>query len=249
MSELFSEEGFAPEGAEDVDFRHLDGTSCYCSPEAEACIREGLAATRPDRIHWIDGGDYHYLSRFTLEAAARECAGKPFALVLFDHHPDMQEPAFGEMLSCGGWARRALAEIPQLQQVLLIGINPDLELEFLDLVFEGVLAVTSDDLRHTGDHLGSDVTEMISLLEKDCPVYISIDLDVLTRSFARTNWDQGCMTLTQLEECCLRLNASHRILGVDICGGITLEKGASAQDYAVNLETRRKLSEFFASLL
>ena len=248
MSELFSEEGFAPEGAETVDFRSLDGTSCYCSPEAEAGIREGLAATRPDGIHWIDGGDYHYLSRFTLEAAARECAGAPFALVLFDHHPDMQEPAFGNLLSCGGWARRSLAEIPQLQQVLLVGINPDLELEFLDLVFGGVLAVTTDDLRHTGDNLSRDVTEMFSLLGKDFPLYLSIDLDVLTRDFARTNWDQGCMTLTQLEESCLRLAASHRILGVDICGGITREKGASPQDYALNLETRRKLSEFFASL-
>ena len=248
MSELFSEEGFAPEGAEELDFHSLEGTSCYCSPEAEARLREGLAATRPGRIHWIDGGDYHYLSLFTLEAAARECEGKPFGLVLFDHHPDMQEPAFGDMLSCGGWARRALSEIPQLQQILLVGINPDLELEFLDLVFEGVLAVTSEDLRHTGDSLSRDVTEMFSLLEKDLPLYISIDLDVLTRDFARTNWDQGNMTLTQLEECCLRLAASHRILGVDVCGGITREKGAAPEDYAVNLKTRAELSQFFASL-
>ncbi len=248
MSDLFSEEGFAPEGAEDLDFRSLDGTSCYCSHEAEARLREGLAATRPDRIHWIDGGDYHYLSRFTLEAAARECAGKPFALVLFDHHPDMQEPAFGDLLSCGGWARRALSELPHLQQVLLVGINPDLELEFLDLIFEGVLAVTADDLRHTGDNLSRDVTEMFSLLEKDFPLYVSIDLDVLTRDYARTNWDQGCMTLSQLEESCLRLAASHRILGVDVCGGITLEKGAAPEDCEVNLRTRRSLSQFFASL-
>ena len=248
MSELFSEEGFAPEGAEALDFRSLEGTSCYCSPEAETALRAALDAERPDRIHWIDTGDYHYLSRFTLEAAARANGGRPFALVLFDHHPDMQEPAFGNMLSCGGWARRALSEIPQLQQVLLIGINPDLELEFLDLVFEGVLAVTSDDLRHTGDHLSGDVTEMFSLLEKDIPLYLSVDLDVLTRDFARTNWDQGCMTLTQLEESCLRLAASHRILGVDVCGGITAEKGAAPQDYEVNLNTRRRLCGFFAAL-
>ena len=248
MSELFSEEGFVPEGAEVLDFRSLDGTSCYCSPEAEAALREGLAAERPDRVHWIDGGDYHYLSRLTLEAAARGCGDKPFALVLFDHHPDMQEPAFGDLLSCGGWARRALVQIPQLQQVLLVGINPDLELEFLDLVFEGVLAVTTDDLRHTGDNLSRDVTEMFSLLEKDFPLYLSIDLDVLTREYARTNWDQGCMTLAQLEESCLRLSASHRILGVDVCGGITREKGAVPEDYAVNLQTRGKLSGFFASL-
>ncbi len=248
MSELFSEEGFAPQGAEEKDFRALEGTSCYCSPEAETGIREGLAATRPDKVHWIDGGDYHYLSRFTLDAAARECGDKPFGLVLFDHHPDMQEPAFGQMLSCGGWARRSLAELPQLQQVLLVGINPDLELEFLDLVFEGVLAVTTDDLRHTGDHLSGDVTEMFSLLEKDLPLYVSIDLDVLTRDFARTNWDQGCMTLAQLKESCLRLAASHRILGVDVCGGITREKGAAPEDYAVNLRTREELSQFFATL-
>ncbi|MDO4826659.1 MAG: arginase family protein [Bacteroidia bacterium] len=248
ISELYSEEGFAPEGAREVDFRSLEGTSCYCSEQARERIGAELAAKRPGGINWIDSGDYHYLSRFTLEAAARQCGDSPFALVLFDHHPDMQQPAFGNLLSCGGWARGAFTEIPQLKQVLLLGIAPQLELEFLDLVFEGVLAVTTDDLRHTGDALGGDVKEMLSLVEKDWPIYISVDLDVLTRDFARTNWDQGCMTPAQLQECCRRLAASHRILGVDICGGITREKGGTPQDFALNLRMRESLSEFFASL-
>ncbi len=248
ISDLYFEEGFAPEGARELDFRSLEGTSCYCSAQAQERLRAALAAKRPGGINWIDGGDYHYLSRFTLEAAARECGDSPFSLVLFDHHPDMQQAAFGNLLSCGNWARSAFREIPQLKQALLLGIAPELELEFLDLVFEGVLAVTTDDLRHTGDALGRDVTEMLSLLEKDWPIYISVDLDVLTREYARTNWDQGCMTPAQLQECCLRLASSHRILGVDICGGITREKGGTPQDFALNLRIRERLSEFFASL-
>ena len=32
----------------------------------------------------------------------------PFRLILFDNHTDMQPPAFGGLLSCGGWAAEAL---------------------------------------------------------------------------------------------------------------------------------------------
>ena len=49
----------------------------------------------------------------------------PFRLILFDNHTDMQPPAFGGLLSCGGWAAEALEKLPHLQEVILIG--PDQE--------------------------------------------------------------------------------------------------------------------------
>ncbi len=232
-----------------VDLTALEGTNCYCDDCAASAIRDAIAALPVRALHWIDTGDYHYLSRLWLEKAAAEQGDAPFALVLFDHHPDMQEPAFGRVLSCGGWARDAFSGIPNLTQVLLVGIDPDLEVEILDLVFDGVLAVTTDDLRHTGDALSQDVLEMFSLLDPNIPVYMSVDKDVLTKDHARTNWDQGCMTLMQLEAAVRRIAAGHRLLGADICGGLSRDKGGSDADFEINLRTDMALEKLFGNLI
>ena len=236
-------------GAVVRDLSALEGTNCYCDGAAAAEIRSAIAELPAAALHWDDTGDYHYLSRFWLEKVAAEMGDDPFALVLFDHHPDMQEPAFGQVLSCGGWARDAFQGIPNLTQVLMVGVNPDLELEILDLVFDGVLAVTSEDLRHTGDGLSADVLEMFSLLEPRIPIYVSVDLDVLTTEYARTDWDQGRMTLAQLEAAVLRATAGHRLLGADVCGGLTRAKGASDSDMEINLKTSKALEKLFANLI
>ena len=235
------------DNAKVADLSALEATNCYCDASAQEAVRKAVEGMPACAVHWIDTGDYHYLSRFFLEKAAREY-GKPFALVLFDHHPDMQEPAFEGVLSCGGWARDAFTGIKELEQVLMMGINPDLELEILDLVFDGVLSVTSEDFKHTGDALSKDVLEMISLLEPGIPVYISIDKDVLTRDYARTDWDQGCMTYAQLEAAILSISRSHAILGVDVCGGVTRGKGGTDSDFELNLATDVSLSKLFGIL-
>ena len=49
----------------------------------------------------------------------------PFRLLVFDNHTDMQPPAFGGLLSCGGWAAEALKALPFLQELVLVG--PDRE--------------------------------------------------------------------------------------------------------------------------
>ena len=232
-----------------VGLASLEGTNCYCDDSAASAIRDAISGLPVRALHWIDTGDYHYLSRLWLEKTAAELGDEPFALVLFDHHPDMQEPAFGKVLSCGGWARDAFCGIPNLTQALLVGINPDLEVEILDLVFDGVLAVTTDDLRHTGDALSQEVLEMFSLLDPHIPVYISIDKDVLTKEYARTNWDQGCMTLPQLEAAVRRVAAGHRLLGVDVCGGLTRDKGGNDADFEINLRTDTALEKLFANLI
>ncbi|MDO5443216.1 MAG: arginase family protein [Bacteroidia bacterium] len=240
---------WSPVNAMETDLTGLEGTNCYCDETAAAAIRSALSELPVHAVHWIDSGDYHYISRFWLEKAALENPGRPFALVLFDHHPDMQEPAFEGVFSCGGWARDSFTGIEELKQVLMLGINPDLEIEILDLVFDGVLAVTSDDFRHTGDAIGQDVIEMLSLLDPGIPVYVSIDLDVLSGAGARTNWDQGVMTIAQMEAALKYVAASHEILGVDVCGGLTREKGAKDEDLELNAGTRRRLAAFVDNLV
>ena len=82
----------------------------------------------------------------------------------------------------------------------------------------------------------------------DLPVYLSIDKDVLSRDFARTNWDQGEMTLPQLKEIVRTIASRHEILGIDICGELSASKGATADDYAINRATNLELQDFFVSL-
>ena len=248
MSGALLDEGLPSvlEGSRTVDLSALEGTNCYCDADAQGSIRTALEDVPCRAVHWIDTGDYHYLTRFFLDKAASQSG--PFALVLLDHHPDMQEAAFEGVLSCGGWARDAFTQTESLTQVLLLGINPDLELEILDLVFDGVLAATSEDFRHTGDSVGQDVTEMLSLLDPHIPVYISIDKDVLQPRYARTDWDQGAMTLKQLETVLGTIASSHPVLGVDVCGGITRGKGGKDEDFEVNLATDISLSKLFANL-
>jgi len=83
---------------------------------------------------------------------------------------------------------------------------------------------------------------------RDLPVYLSIDLDVLSTEYARTDWDQGDMTLGELCGAIGELTATRRILGVDICGGNTPEKGASPEDLALNASTGEALYGLFRDL-
>ena len=83
----------------------------------------------------------------------------------------------------------------------------------------------------------------------DLPVYLSVDLDVLSEDYARTDWDQGCMTLDELSGALRGLCASRRLLGVDLCGGHTPEKGASPEDLALNASTGEALYGLFRDLI
>ena len=69
------------------------------------------------------------------------------------------------------------------------------------------------------------------------PVYISVDLDVLSPEYARTDWDQGSMTLEGLCSALSALGSSHRIIGADICGGITEAQGGTEADAELNRTT------------
>ena len=83
----------------------------------------------------------------------------------------------------------------------------------------------------------------------EVPVYLSIDLDVLSPAFARTDWDQGSMQLDALLAALRKLVAARPVLGVDLCGGLTPEKGASPADEALNARTGEALWEVFADLV
>ncbi|MBR5700300.1 MAG: hypothetical protein IKX37_04315 [Bacteroidales bacterium] len=232
FSGLFSRERalFPPELERDVhwdvlDFRSLDGTMCFCEEGSAEEIRRRLAeaTSTPDAaaavlLHWIDTGDYHYLTYFFLERIDR-----PFELVLLDNHPDDQPSVFGDgLLSCGGWVRTARERLPMLRAVERPGP-------------EGRSA------RGERFRIKSGMTAGVT--EGMLPVYISIDKDVLSREYARTDWSQGEMTLVELLEILERFRG-REILGIDLCGGLTEAKGATAEDFAVNARLDTALISF-----
>ncbi len=83
---------------------------------------------------------------------------------------------------------------------------------------------------------------------RELPLYISIDLDILSRTYARTDWDQGDITLEQMISSLTVMCRDRRIIGADICGGLTIQKGASAEDLATNAGTVKALTDFFTRM-
>ena len=227
FSGAYEAEGFLQElQGKGVPFRlvslgDVEGTTCYCDPAAEAEIGRRLEPRPEERVRWTDSGDYHYVSKIL---AAKEQA--PFTLVLVDNHPDDQEPAFGGVLSCGGWVRALREENPMLEEVWTLG--PDHRIRNASGTVDRELEGEIDDL--------------VAAVEGR-RLYLSVDKDVLDRAHARTDWSQGTYTLAQLEgwlDRLLRLD----VVAVDLCGELPLSKGATPEDLRVNCETNIELQEF-----
>jgi len=194
----------SPEDGRVIDLGGLEGCCCYCDDSAAELIRASIAGLGPEGIHWIDTGDYHYISLFWMEKIR-----EPFSLVLFDNHPDDMEPAFGaELLSCGGWVGTARRTLPLLEESLWNRIDS----------------------------------------REDLPVYLSIDIDVLSEEYASTDWSQGEMTLDELTSALEKLLSTRRVIGIDICGGLSTEKGALPKDLEKNRKVRERLLECILGL-
>ena len=77
-------------------------------------------------------------------------------------------------------------------------------------------------------------------LPASLPLYISVDIDVLSTEYARTGWDQGGMSLTELTALLGSLRTRYcgpggsGIIGADICGGVTRENGGCDADIELN---------------
>ena len=81
-----------------VEVQELTGSNCYCDEEAAKVLKEKLKKFSAEGMHFIDSGNYHYMSRIWLEKLET-----PFRLVVFDNHTDIQLPAYAAALDAGGW--------------------------------------------------------------------------------------------------------------------------------------------------
>ena len=224
FSGVYGEEGFpaalqaAGYDVVRLDFRTLEGTECYCDPEAETYLRKCFASCR-ERVRWIDGGDYHYLSKLFAEREK-----EPFTLVLLDHHPDDQAPALGEILSCGGWVRDLRRDCPALEGVIAVGPEGAIQTveefrsAFRDAAPARVYVSLDKDVMDSADARTNWSQGTLTLAE--------------VREMLRTVLESGA-----------------EIVGVDICGELSGAKGGHAEDFALNLKTNMALQAFVTEYL
>lgn len=214
FSGIYKNQNFYKNYAEEeifwTELSDLSGCNCYCDAEASDRIRKEIQAFTGKGLHFIDSGNYHYMTRLWLEKLQI-----PFRLLVFDNHTDMQPPAFGGLLSCGGWIAVSLEELPLLQEVILVGpdeeaytqVEPDLQQKVLFLSREKLSTMTAEEKEGFFNNLSEDL-----------PLYVSVDKDVLCKGDASTTWSQGDMHLLELMSFLELVLERQNILGMDVCG-------------------------------
>lgn len=190
-----------------VDCRDVASCRRFCDAGAADEIHSRISGLPSRDIHWIDSGDYHYITSFWCASLDR-----PFDLLLLDHHTDMQPAAFGGILTCGSWLLEMLNTNPMLRNVVILGASGSLRCETAGFG-ERVTMYSEEEVS------GLDTVGLYALAEKHlsgADLYVSVDKDVLDPSEYRTNWDQGSMRLEPL--CGLLSLLSEKIIGADLCG-------------------------------
>ena len=240
-------------------------------------------------VIFYGSGDFHHLTA-AFVAAVKE----PLTIVHFDNHPDWVR--FPATVNCGAWVNRAL-ELPHVRKVVTIGpcsddlVRPELQFANLGAVRDGRIVLYP--WRHPpsrvwggygrtwcytqrGRHLhwrnlaDEDWSGFLDELMTAIPtgaIWLTIDKDVLGRSDALTNWDQGELPLGHLLAAIENLAENRRIVGVDVCGDwseprfgdpfrATLayfdhppRQRPSAADLAVNARVNAQLIDCFARVL
>lgn len=206
FSGAYSLESFDKEpGIVRLDFRQLPGTDGYCSWEAAKAIKDRIKPFGPHGIHFLDSGDYHYVSKFWTDMIT-----EPFSLVLIDHHTDMQDSRIEGMLSCGDWVKAVIEENKYLEKVIVVGVPRESALKVDKELLSKVMFVTEQDFK-----------DFVSGKKEPAygkTIYISIDKDALSPEDAVTNWDQGEMREIDLRKFLFRQVERENVIGVDVCG-------------------------------
>ncbi|MCF0132501.1 MAG: arginase family protein [Blautia sp.] len=205
-----------------LDCKDIDGTNCYCDDAAKTVILSRISPYTDSAIHFIDSGNYHYLSRLWIERIK-----EPFQLIVFDHHTDMQPPAFGDILSCGGWILDAFDGVPDLKRLVLIGPSEEDFRDVEERLQKNTIYISENKIYESADRIENMFTEGDTNETNSgaltLPIYISIDKDILSKDELQTNWSQGSLSTDQLILCLTHIldyakEQSIRILGIDICG-------------------------------
>lgn len=214
---------------------HMTGVCAYCDTQAQNQLRKRIQNINQPVLAFLGSGNYHYIALFLMEKIRED-----FALVLFDHHSDMQCPAFGSLLSCGNWLRQAEEQLPHLKQVVLVGVDDSKWTELPN----------SNPVTLFPRTVISEKTDWLWELEQGIPypVYFSVDKDVFSKSVAWTNWDQGVLDLHQFSKAFCAVAEGHKVVGMDVCGEFPAMYGNLFVSNAANRknnQANRKLLELW----
>lgn len=200
-----------------IDCSDIEESHLYCSPSAYEEIRKRIEPFGISGIHFIDSGNYHYVTKIMTDFLKES-----FVLVCFDHHTDMQKPMVEGMTSCGDWAGQVLGENTYLRQLVLIG-PPQRDIDGIEIgktQSQNIQTGEKDKLlTFSEEELQNGTAKAkVAQIKEGLPFYISIDKDVLNRRFTETNWNQGDMPLPMLEHLLQFFLQKGKVCGVDICG-------------------------------
>ena len=222
-----------------IDLSDISGTNCYCDGDAQAQILERMEKYPVSGIYFIDSGNYHYVSKFWIDKIK-----EPFSLIVFDHHSDMQTARFNDMISCGCWIKVILDTNPYLRKVYIIGAKE-----------ESINAIPSQyrnrvKFYNETELFQEDRRNQFILENTDHPLYISIDKDILNATSAITNWDQGSLSLENLEKLLILILTKTRVIGVDVCGEYSEPANVFSAKRAsfINSNTNKRLLTLVLSL-
>ena len=190
-----------------IDCTDINGTNGYCDEDAFNEIKEKLKDLKPKGIHFIDSGNYHYVSELWINKIKRD-----FTLIVFDHHSDMVKPSFGDILSCGSWIMDAIDKNKFLKKVFIIGLSKEQKQTIPNKYLSKVKCICDYDLKSI------DKEKLCGFLDDEYPVYISIDKDVLSEKVVDTSWDQGIMSFDKLIRILHVILSNYQVIGLDICG-------------------------------
>ena len=217
-----------------VDCQDMKGVDCYCDEEGREELHRRLAPFPAKAIHFIDSGDFHYLTEYWVSRLQ-----EPFSLIVFDHHPDMQQPEWEGVVSCGGWVRDVLEKNPFVSHIIIVGASDELIAQVPVHLREKVLFYSLAEINHH-QAWPSKAGKLIHE-----PVYISIDKDVLRKQDAITDWSNGNMPLVQLQAVLRIIYAHENVIGIDITGecSATLDYFTEVEDAAINNKTNVELMQ------
>lgn len=235
FSGVMKEQNLGAGEQKNLDFTSLQGTDLYCDPESEeilaACIRKERQEGTLPALRFFDSGNYHYMSKILAQGHDLPVGehGAKAVLIVLDHHTDMQPSGLLPILSCGSWVWDLLQTEHGFEQVISIGPPEQSVLQARELLAEEQLIpvtfVSEEELaaaREAEGGLSGLVRERISaLIRKESPIYLSVDKDVLSKEVLDTTWDQGILSMGELEQI-LRVICSGEIAGgvccMDVCG-------------------------------
>jgi hypothetical protein len=187
-------------------------------------------------LTWYGSGDFHHV---TLALLRRQT--QPFNLLVLDNHPDWMR--FVPFLHCGTWLAHA-ARLPQVRRIFHVGGHVDFDNSYRvlapwRLLRSGKIVVVPamrryqrfpwkgigheplrrDEKESSGTPRIAEVLRPFAEDLAECPLYVSLDKDVLTAEESVVNWDSGHLTLAEvtgiLEVAC---GLAGGLAGVDILG-------------------------------